>query len=59
MVMGWSKRSGSLGTAWVALLVMEPRLGQILRIPWLVNLLVPAVGLDKLSRALKGCGLSY
>jgi len=54
MAMGWNTRSDSPRIAWVELLVLEPRLGQMLESPWWVELIVPGVGLDKRSRALEG-----
>jgi len=36
MDVGWSKQSGSPGTTWVELLVLELRLGQTLLSPWWV-----------------------
>jgi len=57
MVVGWNKCFGSPRTTWIELIVLEPRLGQMIWIHWWVELLVPGAGLD--SGGLEGCGLSY
>jgi len=57
--MSWNKCSRIPRTTWVELLVLEARLGQTLWSPWWIDLIITVTGLEKLSRALKGYGLSY